>query len=475
MLTIHVNPKSKLPLYEQIYRYIKTEIQNGNLPYQSKLPSTRNLSMNLQVSRNTVDMAYAQLLSEGYIDSVPKSGYFVCQIEQLELKPFHPLDKKENAKPFAKEGLFTYQYDFSPFAIDIHHFPLNTWRKLSKRCLNVSNNDLFLLGDRQGDCKLRSAIEQYLHESRGVQCNKDSILIGAGVDYLLQILSQILQHPHLNSKIAMENPTYIQAYRIFKGLGITTVPVSLDSHGIRIDQLYESNANVAYVTPSHQYPLGIVMPIKRRQELLEWANSKPNHYIIEDDHDSEFRYKGKPIPALQGLDEHDKVIYIGTFSRSIAPAIRVGYLVLPKDLLLLYQQNYMYYASTVSRIDQEILSTFIQEGYYDRHLNRMRKHYKSKHDALLQALKIFKNHITIHGENAGLHLVVTFHVPYQEEMLCQKAKEAGIHLYGLKEHFISFYEKSYEPTCLLGYANLSIAQIEEGIFLLYQTLFSKNP
>lgn len=465
MFTIHLNTKSKTPLYDQIYTYIKNEIRSGSIPYQAKLPSTRSLATYLQVSRNTVDMAYSQLVSEGYIESKSKSGYYVCQLAEMLAVPKQTPIKQvpvQNVRP-------TYTYDFSPFAIDIHHFPYNTWRKLSRECLNNANNDLFLLGPKQGDIGFRESIQKYLHESRGVQCNKEQIIVGAGADYLLQLLAQLLQSMSSSCKIAMENPTYTQAYRIFCGLGVPTCCIPLDNSGIRIDSLKISGANVAYVTPSHQYPLGIIMPIKRRQALLQWANETDNRYIIEDDHDSEFRYKGKPIPALQGLDQNGKVIYMGTFSRAIAPAIRVGYLVLPQALLDVYNSKYSYYTSTVSRIDQSILTSFINDGYFERHLNKMRKHYKGKHDTLIQALKIFKNKISIQGEHAGLHLVVTFHLPLTEEELIAKAAQSSIKLYSLKRFFINFDENNYEPTILLGYANLTEDEIIAGIEQLYKT------
>jgi GntR family transcriptional regulator/MocR family aminotransferase len=290
MLTINIDTQSPLPMYEQIYTHIKNEIKYGKLPIHTKLPSTRSLAVNLQVSRNTVDMAYAQLVSEGYIESVSKSGYYVCSISELvHITINHTLsDQSEvNSKT-------TYQYDFSPFAIDINSFPYNIWRKLSKDCMNDNNNDLFLLGDNQGDENLRISIARYLYESRSVNCSTDQIIIGAGADYLLQLLAQIFQYLDsgpIPSSIAMENPTYKQAYKIFTGMHYKAIPIDLDHNGININQLTESDANIAYVTPSHQYPLGIVMPIKRRLELLQWANAAPNRYVIEDDHDSEFSYK----------------------------------------------------------------------------------------------------------------------------------------------------------------------------------------
>lgn len=466
MFTVHLNVKSTIPLYEQLYRYIKNEIQEGILSFGDKLPSSRKLASHLQISRNTVDMAYGQLLSEGYIESIEKKGYYVCEITTLLQIPA-PEKAYQHEKATTQPSI---SYDFSPFFIDLHHFPFNTWRKLSNQCLQ-ENQHIFLQGEGQGDEQLRSAITTYLHESRSVTCTKEQILIGAGADYLLQLLVQLLP---TNSTFAMENPSYTQAYRIFNGLQRNVIPIDLDSSGIHIEKLTTSLANIVYVTPSHQYPLGIVMPIKRRLELLNWANASDNHYIIEDDHDSEFRYKGKPIPALQGLDNNGKVIYVGTFSRSVAPGIRVAYMVLPPQLLECYQANYHYYSSTVSRIDQHILANFLQGGYFERHLNKMRKIYKNKHDLLIQSLKIFGDSIEIFGENAGLHLVVPIKVGLTEEEILSAAKLHGIKLYGLKEYYVNQLPSHYIPTLLIGYANLSEETIVDGIKKLYTILKSPN-
>ena len=460
MLTINLDTNSSVPLYEQIYAFIKKEIQNGHMNYQQKLPSTRSLAEHLQISRNTVDMSYSQLLSEGYIESIPKKGYYVCQMKELTKIS----TEQKTAPVHSKVVLEHYLYDFSPFSIDVNQVPFHTWRKLSKNCMN--NNSLFLLGDKQGDYELRAAIHKYLHDSRGVNCSPDEILIGAGADYLLQLLSQIISE---KSIIAMENPTYKQAYHIFRGLKIKTIGIPLDNLGMSLEALRSSDANIAYVTPSHQYPLGIVMPIQRRLELLAWANGGDNRYIIEDDHDSEFRYKGKPIPSLQGIDSNHKVIYLGTFSRAIAPAIRIGYMVLPPQLLKVYKERYSYYSSTVSRIDQAIMASFIKDGYFERHLNRMRKIYKNKHDVLMNAFKGFGSTVKIHGENAGLHVVVEFLTDLSEDDIIQRAEKHRIKLYGLSKHFIG--ESTVQnPHILFGYANLSEKEIIQGVHLIYQII-----
>ena len=463
MLMIHLSHNNNIPLYQQIYEFIRDEIRNGKLACSEKLPSSRKLATYLQVSRNTVDMAYGQLLSEGYIESRPKSGYFVSKISELS----NHSSQSNMSMMKTKTTKTHYMYDFSPFLIDISKFPFSTWRKLSRECMNYDNHDLFLLGNRQGDLSFRQAINKYIHDSRGVNCSEDQILVGAGVDYLLQLLCQILPS---SSKIAMENPTYRQAYTIFTGMHMDIQPISLTKSGINIDELKESNASICYVTPSHQYPVGTVMSYSTRLSLLNWANQSSSRYIIEDDHDSEFRYQGKPIPSLAAMDTNDKVIYLGTFSRSIAPAIRIGYIVLPKPLLNHYKQHCSYYASTVSRVDQAILTSFINGGYFERHLNRMRKIYKSKHDVLIHELKQFGNELSIHTENAGLHVLVQFHLPFSEAEIIEIAKQHNIAIYPLSAHYIAQCEFENGTFILLGFGNLEESEIINGVKALYDAL-----
>ncbi|BBF42879.1 predicted transcriptional regulator of pyridoxine metabolism [Lachnospiraceae bacterium KM106-2] len=465
MLTINIDSSNGIALYEQIYEYIKTEIMNGSLQTDEKLPSTRNLSTHLQVSRNTIDMAYTQLLSEGYIESIPKRGYFVNDISVLKNLTNH-LPKETSTRKAKKDHNTSLTYDFSPLSIDLATFPYHTWQKLTKNVLS-DNHDLFTRGENQGDATFRHAILNYLHQSRGVNCSSEQIIVGAGVDYLLQLLNQIIEK---NSVIAMEDPAYQRAYQIFRGFDKEVLFIPLDHLGMDVELLSKSHANIAYVTPSHQYPTGIVMPIKRRLELLKWANERSDRFIIEDDHDSEFRYKGKPIPSLQGIDSNEKTIYIGTFSRAIAPAIRIGYMVLPKVLLARYQQNFSYYASTVSRIDQAIMTDFIEKGFFERHLNRMRKIYRNKHDFMLNTLKQFGSNIKILSAYAGLYIVVEFQGDYSEGKIIDLARKYSINLYGLSSHYHCL-PANYKPIFLLGFGNLSEDLIQEGLTKLNHCLY----
>lgn len=456
-LTINLRPKDKMPLYEQIYLYIKENIIAGKIPYQEKLPSTRLLAKHLEVSRSTVELAYEQLLSEGYIEAEPYRGYFVAQIEGL----YHLTREKETYVERKAEKTERYRFDFSPNGVDLRSFPYNAWRKLSKDILVDDKMELFRLGNPQGELSFREAICKYLYQARGVNCCPEQVIVGAGSDYLLMLLCSILGREHI---IAVENPTYKQAYRLFVSQSYPVIPIEMDKYGMRVSSLENMEADVAYVTPSHQYPTGIVMPMKRRMELLRWANEKEGRYIIEDDYDSEFRYKGKPIPALQGNDGNGRVIYLGTFSKSIAPAIRMSYMVLPEGLLRIYQSKCGFISSTVSKVDQLIVQHFVEDGYYERHLNKTRALYKSRHDLLIKGLQPLANMCRISGEHAGVHLLLTFDGKVTEEALIGKAREAQIKVYGLSDYIIG--EKKKEATVLLGYANLSEDEIREAAEIL---------
>ena len=465
-LTFGLQQKSKIPLYEQIYDYIKKEIQRGRILSGEKLPSTRALSRHLEVSRSTVELAYEQLLSEGYLEAEPCRGYYVSQIDELFY--FQPAQVNEWKEEAGENE--TYRYDFTPVGVDLKSFPYNVWRKLSKEVLQDDRAGMFRLGNPQGEYGLRAAICRYLHQARGVNCQPEQIIVGAGNDYLLMLLTTVIGTGH---KVALENPTYKQAYLLFKNLSYEVCTVDMDSKGMQIRKLEESGADIAFVMPSHQYPLGIVMPIKRRMSLLNWADEKEGRYIIEDDYDSEFRYIGKPIPALQGYDHHDKVIYTGTFSKSIAPAIRVSYMVLPKSLLGQYKEKSGFLSSTVSKVEQLILQKFIEEGYYERHLNKTRALYKNRHDTLIGCLKNLQSVCTVSGENAGVHLLLHFGEDRTEEELIELAAKKGVKVYGLSQYDIA--EKHVvSPTILLGYANMKEEEICKAVQILGEAWNNKG-
>ena len=454
-LLIPLKEDSRFPMYRQIYDHIKNEIQKGKMKAGEKLPSSRILAKNLCISRSTVDMAYDQLLAEGYIESVPCKGYYVCQMEGIYF------DRKKKKFPEVNSGQkpsdTVYRWDFALNGIAPGGFPHNIWRKLSREVLSQEGDSLFQLGDPCGEPGIRHAVAEYLHSARGVDCDPGQIIIGAGNDYLLMLLWVILGK---NRKIAMENPTYLSAYYDFLHMGSHILPVGQDEQGIRIEELEKTEADTVYVMPSHQFPMGMVMPLKQRMELLKWAGAREGISIIEDDYDSEFRYKGQPIPALSGFDQKGCVIYLGTFSKSLAPSVRVSYMVLPRELMNTYLSLEHLFSVTVSRTDQKILELFLREGYYERHLNRMRAVYKNKHDLMVKCLKDMSHICTFSGENAGVHLLVEFCNGLTEQEAVFRAKESGIKVYGVSEYRIQKTSKE-ENMVLLGYATLREEDIEK--------------
>lgn len=460
-MTIRLRTDSDKCLYQQIYEHIRQEIREGKLLAGERLPSTRSLAEYLQVARSTVDYAYDQLLSEGYIEAKPYKGYFVCRLEGIFTMEQQEMTEPEVVRPDSQEDGTQVQVDFSPYGIDMTGFPFGVWKRITKNILNDSNSELFAQGEPQGDYDLRMTISRYLHSSRGVNCRPEQIIVGAGNDYLLLLLEKILGR-HVG--IAMENPTYKRAYRIFQSFAYRIYTVDMDDKGMRADKLLELPVRAAYVMPSHQYPTGAVMTIGRRAELLRWAEKEPDRYLIEDDYDSEFRYRGKPIPSLQSSDKRGKVIYIGTFSKAIAPAIRVSYMVLPESLLEVYRRDCSFYSCTVSRIDQRILNEFIRDGYFERHLNKMRMHYRAKHDLLLAELEPFKKAFTISGEDAGLHLLLTAKGAVTEAQLLSAATEAGVKVYGMSENMVE--TDAPKATILLGFGSVSEPEMKEGLHRL---------
>ena len=451
-LIISLSDKEGKHLYEQIYSHIKKEIVEGRMNTKEKLPSTRALSLYLQVSRSTVSLAYEQLLAEGYIEAVKGSGYYVSRLDNL-------YQNTEKVSPTVSGQVKQKEENrivFSPVGVDLSQFPYSVWRKITREVL-AAEEELFVGGDAQGELALRTSIRQYIHAARGVNCSEEQIIVGAGNEYLLMLLQKLIG---TDTIVAFEDPTYMKAYKSFADAGFPVRLVSMDQSGMDVSQLEETNADIAYVMPSHQYPTGIVMPIGRRLELLKWAAKSPNRYVIEDDYDSEFRYKGKPIPSLQSTDRGDNVIYIGTFSKAVAPAIRVSYMVLPRTLLQRYQEQGSYLSATVSRMDQRILNEFLKKGYFERYLNRMRKVYRDKHDKLLTLLEPFEKKFMIDG----LHLLLTAKENVTEQELIWRAGEAGVTVFGMSDNLVEDKEQyTKRATILLGYAALSDQDMEKGI------------
>ena len=459
MLTYDLT-KTDGPLYKCLYECIKNDISQGKLGSGEKMPSKRTLAKNLGVSTITVENAYDQLIGEGYMFARPKKGYFIADVSDIRVIKA-PVHKELSIKlpPEQDESIF----DFSSNRTDSGNFPFSIWAKLMRETISLREQELLSVSPCGGVRELREAIASHLSSFRGMNVDPDQIIVGAGTEYLYGLLVKLLG---TDKVYCVEDPGYKKISQIYECNNAKCLPVQMDEQGISVELIKKANAQIAHISPTHHFPTGITMPVNRRYELLAWANESSDRYIIEDDYDSEFRYRGKPIPALQGMDRNGRVIYLGTFSKCIAPAIRVSYLVLPPSLLVRYRSQTSFYASTVSRIDQNILYQFLSGGHFERHLNRMRAIYKTKHDLLLEQVEPLRKQFEIRGEHAGLHILLTSRNGVPEEALIRKAAEAGVRVYGLNSYFI-YPEHNHRPsTVVLGYASLSEEQIVDGIHLL---------
>ena len=466
----NLNENEKIPLYIQLYNYIKNEILSGNIPAESKLPSIRGLAKDLKLSKNTIESAYEQLIAEGYVKSKNRSGLYVEQIEN-EFK-----NLANNSFSSFKENLDgnlgkKIKYDFNSGQIDLSSFPYNQFRKILGRCMDEYSKDLLLYGDRKGDYGLRYEISKYIHHSRGVTCSPQQIIISSGTQQSLNLLCQILSNIHLC--VAFEDPSYLGAKAVFKHFNFNIAPIKLEADGIDIKCLNESKSKIVYVTPSHQYPYGMVMPISKRVKLLHWAKINDG-IIIEDDYDGEFRYKGKPIPSLQGLDETGRVIYLGSFSKSLMPSLRISYLVLPEMFLNIYEQHYMIYEQPVPRLLQKSLEIFMKEGFWEKHLRKSKVLYKKKQELLISSITNYlgKN-VTIIGADSGLHLLLKINTQMKENELIETALNFGVRVNSTSVNWINPPLNSL-PVIFIGFAGIKADEIQKAIELLSKCWFPKT-
>lgn len=418
-----IDATSKTPLHIQLYEGLK---QNILTHYQmgDKLPSIRALASSHNLSKNTVQSAYTQLYAEGYIESRPKSGYYVSDFQYTPEKISDSPSKKLSTSDT------TYRYDFFPARLTKGDFPLKLWKRLSKKALD-EDLDFGAYHDGQGELGLRAAISSYLINSRGVSCQEDQIVICHGFSDAMGLLAKLLKNSH--NTLAMEHPGYHVARRVFEEYNYEIEKIAVTHQGMDIDALVSSQAKLVYITPSHQYPTGALMPITNRLKLLAHM-TKTGGFIIEDDYDSELRYHSRPIPALQGLDQHDCVVYMGTFAKSLSPALRVSYMVLPKRLIPLFKASYDAHFPRVSLITQHTLKHFIQEGHYEKHVRKIRTRNMKKHQMMKKILQEkLSDTFEILSEGGGLALLIMPTVSFDWERFNTLAKQNGIKLYYAKE------------------------------------------
>ena len=451
-------------MYTHLYKCIKKDILEGTLKAAEKLPSKRMLAKNLGISLITVENAYAQLLVEGYIYSEPKRGYYVATLQQQ----LPPASNAPVARPIVapKEHI---TLSFAKSSVPADTFPYNTWARLLRNTL-TSADEHALISDTAagGVLPLRKALAKHLYQFRGLSVHPEQIIIGAGTQTLYNLIVQLLGRSHI---YALEDPGYPQLAAIYRANDVFCRYLPMDEQGIEVAVLENSGADILHITPSHQFPTGITMPVSRRYELLHWASKKSSRYIIEDDYDCEFRLFGRPIPPLQSIDQAEKVIYINTFSKTLAPTFRISYMVLPPHLASLFYEKLGFYSCTVSNFEQFTLAKFIEGGYFERHINRMRTYYRNKRDNLLQYLDQCpaSKALQVEGENSGLHFLLHLATAASDSQLRQAAAAQGLQIKFLTDYYHNKLSDN-SHTLLMNYTGIEDERLYPALDKLFEAL-----
>lgn len=434
---------SRNSLYDRIYEEIKQDILSGRLADGAKLPSKRAQAERSGVSVVTVETAYSQLAAEGYITARERSGYYVCAGEMPPAAPPIPQQAEELPEQSVRE---------EP-AGGSSLFPFSVWTRLMRTVILEKGNALLAPVPSGGAAELQRAVSEHLRSFRGISVPPHRIIVGAGTEYLNNVLVQLLGN---NLTYAVEDPGYHKTARIYRLNGALCLPIGLDEQGLCASRLYYNNVDVAHISPAHHFPTGTVMPVSRRLELLKWAVRR-NGYIIEDDYDSEFRWVGRPVPTLFGLDNSGRVIYMNTFSMTIAPSVRIGYICLPPELYELWKERMSFCSCPVPAFEQYTLAKFISDGHYERHINRMRKHYRRIRELSIRLAEKYAGRENISEDNAGLHFIVRMPA---DERIRQIYESCGIRLTPLSDYYD---EGSEIPVSAQGkyVVNYSAADISE--------------
>ena len=447
MVTYELKKSPGVPLYEALYRCIRGDILSGKLKPGEKLPSKRALAQNLEVSKITVETAYNQLLSEGYLRSEEKVGYFVEAVERPAAR-----ETKTEAPP----GTPRQSWLLDLTANGTEQFPFSVWMKLQREVMLDYGQTLLRPLPNRGVPELRQAIAGHLADFRGMRVDPENILIGAGTDFLYNLLIQLLGRDKI---YAVEEPGYGKIRRIYAAGGVTCVSAPMDEQGVIPTAL--ADADVLHFSPSHHYPTGLVTPVSRRLALLDWAGD--SRWIIEDDYDSEFRFDAHPMSAMQALDGSGRVIYMNTFSKTLAPSIRISYMVLPPALMEQFQRRLGFYSCTIPSFEQYTLARFLSRGYFEKHINRMRKSYKNRRNTVISLLKQcpFAEKLTILEQDAGLHFLLKVDTPLSDADLTARLAQAGIRVQALSEFY---HDSRDDQRCLVvNYSGIREDALEKAL------------
>ena len=460
--TYELSHKSKTPLYAQLYEAIRADILSGSLPGGEKLPSKRALAEHLSLSKITVETAYAQLLDEGYLTSRERSGYFVAHMPLLaktQLPCEHaplPEEKPETQGSAAAEL-----------------FPFSVWARLMRGVILDKGQYLLQPVPSAGLYALRRAIAEELARQRGLRVLPEQIVVGAGTEYFYTLLVQFFGR---GRRFAIEDPCHRTLAQVYERSGAEVFPVPMDENGILVEQLEQSGAQIVHLSPSHHYPTGTVMPITRRQEVLAWMERDEARFLIEDDYDSEFRFSGRPIPTIQSLDTKGRVIYLNTFSKTIAPALRISYMILPQALLARWKETMGFYSCAVPSFEQLTLTRFLDGGYFERHVSRMKKHYKTQLQALLSILAQEETARLCAARQAvaGLHFLLEFRTKERGEELERALERAGLPAPLLSRFYLHDAPEHASRCAVVQYSGLSAADFEKSLQTLAKLLNPEN-
>jgi GntR family transcriptional regulator/MocR family aminotransferase len=467
--SLNLHKSAPTPLYQQAYQELRRMILHGELLPGFRLPSTRLLAQQEKVSRNTIIQAYDQLQAEGFVTGRPGAGTYVADDISMSLSdpaapPFDPplsaWGRRVLGQPTGnRPGKTRPEIDFGFGRSFSHIFPYDIWRRLLARYLSTDDIMLSRYGSVAGFNPLRQAVANYLARQRGVNCTPEQVVIISGAQQALDILARLLLTP--GDEVLVETPGYNDAFTLFEVNGAKLIPLSVDDDGFPVEQIPpDSRARLLFVTPSHQFPRGGTLSLSRRLALLQWAKAQ-NALIIEDDYDSELRYDGHPLAALQGLDENGHVIYLGTFSKVLFPALRLGYIVLPPSLLSPFFSAKALVDRGAPTLTQAAVADFISEGHFERHLRHLRKAYGERRQALVRALDTYlPGRVQYSSVPAGLHVMLYLHPSCREAEVVHQAAIAGVGIYpGAPFHL----EKPAPPSILLGFSGLNSEQITEGV------------
>lgn len=463
-----IDKNKSTPIYRQIYKWIRMQIIEEQLQAGEKLPSIRKLAMDLNVSKNTIVLAYEQLIAEGYVESLPKIGYKVSFLQSM----MYEKRNEPSTCEIPKEHDIKYQYNLTGKGIDPNVFQKDLWRKVNNTILREEFESLTYYGDPQGEIELRKEIAKYIFENRGIICNPSDIIIGAGTQVCLNLVCQMMLEA--NPKIAYETPGTKWLRFMFERFGFELTDLMISKTGYDIEHIYQSKSKVIFVTPSHQFMKGKTITIQNRIELLNWAY-KENGWIIEDDYDSEVRYLTDTIPPLKSMDKNDCVIYIGSLSKIYMPSLRIAFIILPKDLQRVYHEKFQLYEQTSSVILQRALARFMKEGYFESHIRRLKRQYRIKSAEILRALQAhMKDKVEILFSKGGVTFLLAVNSKKTEDELVKCAKVHGIKMKTLTEVYARHmdYHQKGRPKVYVTFKMLPVEQIDQVIALLAKIWFA---